>query len=70
MQDDATDEAEEVVETKLYEGLFASYKLLALNDKYLTYVLVSDMAGDHKISYLDNKHFNKINLTQSKKNSA
>ncbi|MFN9903537.1 MAG: hypothetical protein ACK55Z_33140, partial [bacterium] len=52
---------EENASGPIYEGLFASFKLLAASDKLLTSVLINDMNGDYKVSSIDNKFFNKIN---------
>jgi hypothetical protein len=41
----------------MYEGLLAGYKLLARDDKIVTYVLLNDMWGPTKISAKENKIF-------------
>lgn len=54
----------------MYEGLLAGYKLLARNDKIVTYVLLNDMWGPTKISAKENKIFSQINTLESIKNSS
>jgi hypothetical protein len=46
----------------VYEGMIASWKLLAPNDPTPTFVLVNDMYGDYKVTKKDNFFFSRINI--------
>jgi len=61
---------EKTEEGMFYEGMIVAFKLRAQTDKQVEFVMINDMAGDYKLSYLDNKFFAKINLAQTKKNNV